>query len=239
VSDDNKKVVSSDQCSKGNYTLEATCRNAPCALPGDLHCNFDQRKFCGWINIQSDNFDWTIAKRTPSLNTGPQTDHTTRRGYFAYIEASRPRRRHDKAQLTSLFLNVTRGCIEFSYHMRGISLGSLNVYISTKRGNRILFTKKGYQGSVWMKAKIDVDEIKAREGYRIIIEATVGYGVYGDIAIDDISFNDKACSQVQTVPKNCREISPYCNHKSRQQYCKESRAYRDLCCRTCANLLSQ
>ena len=49
-----------------------------CAPPGD--CSFE-RGFCSWSNVKKsslDQFDWIIGSgSTPSIFTGPSSDHTT------------------------------------------------------------------------------------------------------------------------------------------------------------------
>jgi len=205
----------------------------------DLKCTFDSNGFCKWSNVkEEDIFDWSSAKQTPSQGTGPLNDHTTGRGYFAYIEASRPRQRGDTAKLISPPVNNEQGCLLFWYHMKGSSIGKMGVYINEKNVLQV----QGQQGTSWKLAKIDTSQYQpTHNGYRFTIEATVGFNVYSDIAIDDVTFQDKPCSNIADsivtktkVPPNCREISPYCKHAQREQHCRESTAYRSLCCRTCA-----
>ena len=48
------------------------------ACPPSPYCDFEDTTLCGWRNMRGDQFDWTRAnKGTPSLGTGPATDHTT------------------------------------------------------------------------------------------------------------------------------------------------------------------
>ncbi|KPP72237.1 hypothetical protein Z043_108779 [Scleropages formosus] len=107
-------------------------------------CGFEDDRICGFTQDRSDVFDWTRQnhltqnpKRT--ANTGPDTDRsgtkegTGARGYYMYIEASRPRAKGDVARLLSPLYNVTtsRGpsgssrvpyCISFYYHMKGMHI---------------------------------------------------------------------------------------------------------------------
>ena len=47
------------------------------ACPTATQCDFET-DVCGWTNVPGDNFDWTRdSTGTPSLGTGPSTDHTT------------------------------------------------------------------------------------------------------------------------------------------------------------------
>ncbi len=45
-----------------------------------LACNFDDNHFCNWNNEPGDDFDWGLGKNTPTLTTGPDRDHTTKKG---------------------------------------------------------------------------------------------------------------------------------------------------------------
>lgn len=231
-------------CIKKRIKLEQKCTSTlECKQVDKLLCSFDNRNFCNWNNMKSNDFNWSIEKKTPSVYTGPDYDHTTKQGYFAFIEASLPRKKGEKARLYSPYLQVEKGCFSFWYHMRGEGdMGRLRVLLSTSSQDELIFEKNGHQGTYWLQAKINIVK-KSR--YRLIIEATRGSGVYSDAAIDDLAFQNKDCDnnykkRIQTVRPtlNCREISPYCNHRYREQYCKGSPAYRNLCCKTCPKLLN-
>lgn len=43
-----------------------------------LLCSSFNQGFCFWNNLRDDDFDWTRGtKGTPSVSTGPKSDHTT------------------------------------------------------------------------------------------------------------------------------------------------------------------
>ena len=45
--------------------------------PSPRQCDFEGNT-CGWKNVRGDQFDWTRdSGGTPSVKTGPSTDHTT------------------------------------------------------------------------------------------------------------------------------------------------------------------
>jgi len=49
--------------------------------PGLFQCNFDT-DICGWAQSKSDNFDWKRQSgKTGSVNTGPDSDHTSGGSY--------------------------------------------------------------------------------------------------------------------------------------------------------------
>lgn len=126
-------------------------------------CNFDQRNFCTWQNLKTDNFDWSIHGRgTPSSGTGPSSDHTQQNanGLYAYIETSAPRRRGQKAQLMSVSqppTGISGKCFKFWYHMYGRTMGTLNVYSSQNvSANTLLWTLSGNQGNRWNSAQLSI-----------------------------------------------------------------------------------
>ncbi|XP_078360440.1 MAM and LDL-receptor class A domain-containing protein 1-like [Oculina patagonica] len=161
---------------------------APGACPATFACNFDT-SMCGFVQDSNDKFDWTRRKgSTPSSKTGPSADHTTRNGYYMYIETSRPRRQGDNAKLKTPSLQFSgKICLKFYYHMYGASMGTLKVMIN---GNNV-FTASGNKGNLWFKATVDV----ALSGmYAVTFEGIRGSNWQGDIGIDDILLVSGSCS---------------------------------------------
>ena len=76
-------------------------------------------------------------------------------GSYVFIETSFPRKVGDKAYLISQPFDPTNStgiCLKFWHHMKGASIGTLNVYIYT--GNfssmSLLWQRKGNKGNNWM-----------------------------------------------------------------------------------------
>ena len=63
-------------------------------------CDFEidgRPSLCGMKNDDTAEFDWTVTNlKTPSRHTGP--DVAYRGSYYAYIEASKPRKEGDRAR---------------------------------------------------------------------------------------------------------------------------------------------
>ena len=72
-----------------------------------------------------------------------------------YIEASSPQRTGDKARLESPQQQPSPGgsCLEFWYHMYGVNMGSLAVYITDNVRTSNVWTKSGNQGNRWQKGR--------------------------------------------------------------------------------------
>lgn len=183
-----------DDC--GDQSDETQCSGYP------SRCSFSN-SFCDWSQDKGDNFDWTRRNSpTPSRGTGPTRDHTSglKTGGFVYIETSSPRKPGDVARLLSTpFQAVSSVCnLVFYFNMNGRSVGNLNVYMRTNGGSTPvtkLLTKTGNRGDIWDRASIN---LISQYPFQIIIEATVGGLVYGDIAIDDVVFS-KGCVKAGNV----------------------------------------
>ena len=127
------------------------------------------------------------------------------RGWYVYIEASFPRKPNDTARIHSP--NITSNpsqarCLSFWYHMYGSHIGQLNVY--TKVGSQFngpVWSKSGTHGNKWWNGLVQVSN---RNAYQIVFEGVRGSSYQGDIALDDIEVQDKACPATM----NCDFESP-------------------------------
>ncbi|XP_019641851.1 PREDICTED: MAM and LDL-receptor class A domain-containing protein 1-like [Branchiostoma belcheri] len=163
------------------------------AVPSERDCDFNT-DVCGYQQDNTDDFDWARKYgSTSTTGTGPGSDHTTGNGYYMYIEASSPQVRGDIARLITPALPTNTRCLEFWYHMYGSSTGDLRVYQrptgSAQLGTPI-WSLAGDQGNVWDQARLD---IAAVNNFQIVFEGVRGSSLYGDIAIDDVSFRSTPC----------------------------------------------
>ncbi|XP_022096407.1 MAM and LDL-receptor class A domain-containing protein 1-like [Acanthaster planci] len=157
-----------------------------------MDCTFET-DLCGYDQMKDDNLDWTRhIGSTSSSYTGPSHDHTTGKGYYIYLEASFPQTKGDKARINSPAQNPTTGrCLQFWYHMYGPHVDRLNVYLRDDQlKDSLIFTKYSTQGNQWLRGQ---KEVTSDTLWSVVFEAVVGTSYYGDIAIDDISLDDKPC----------------------------------------------
>uniref|UniRef100_A0A8C5KA78 MAM and LDL receptor class A domain containing 1 n=1 Tax=Jaculus jaculus TaxID=51337 RepID=A0A8C5KA78_JACJA len=176
-----------DDC--GDRTDELDCAS-------ELQCDFENG-ICNWEQGTEDDFDWTRNQGpTSTLNTGPMKDNTlgTAKGYYLYVESSEPQAFQDHATLLSPVLNATEGkncTFRLYYHMFGKHIYQLAVYQriwSNSRG-QLLWQIFGDQGNRWIRKQLS---LSSEQPFQILVEASVGDGFTGDIAIDDLSFRNCA-----------------------------------------------
>lgn len=216
------------------------CRNEPCEgeIFSNMSCSFEEG-FCQWKNVQNsrlEQFDWTLWNgSTPSRNTGPSNDHTlgTSRGVYAYIEASEPRQRNDRARLISPVVRTRRVCIDFWYHMYGANMGWLRVmYRSPKGRERRLWYKSGNRQNEWHNERLTISSYLP---YQIIIEGIRGRGFSSDIALDDIKITNGGCppKSPETHQSRCSgDKSRFCKVAIQLNWCS-SKKWSKVCCKTC------
>jgi len=217
------------------------CRKQPCdgSVFAKLSCSFEEG-LCEWENVQGsklDQFDWTLWNgSTPSRNTGPTNDHTlgTSKGVYAYIEASDPRKRNDRARLISPVVRANRVCLDFWYHMYGQNMGWLRVFYRnpvSKRERRLWYRSKD-QNNEWHNERLSISSYLP---YQIVFEAIRGRGFSSDVALDDIKISSGGCppKQRETLRNQCSgDRSNYCKAAIRLNWCS-SDTWGKICCKTC------
>ncbi|XP_038053495.1 MAM and LDL-receptor class A domain-containing protein 2-like [Patiria miniata] len=164
-----------------------------CSVSGYTLCNFET-DLCGWVQSTTDELDWTRWNgTTEDINSGPSRDHTygTSLGHFIYLDGRFSHTYKAKAQITSPnFQSAPDGScqLRFFYHMYGEDVDYLNVYASryanTTSLNDPVWFRFTEQGNYWQRAEIT---LTTSYNFMIVIEATIGDGLNGDIAIDDVS----------------------------------------------------
>ena len=85
---------------------------------------------------------------------------TPGQGWYVFMEASAPRRPNDTARLVSPQIsdNSPR-CLSFYYHMYGMHINLLNVYLKSpsQRGQgNLVWSMQGTQGNQWKRATVNV-----------------------------------------------------------------------------------
>ncbi|EDO31165.1 predicted protein, partial [Nematostella vectensis] len=142
-------------------------------------CNFES-DLCGFTQETSDDYNWTRSnKKTPTWDSGPDTDHTSGTGFYLYTEAS-GRKPGNRAVLSRSIPLTGNTCLTFYYHMHGSEMGSLSVNVGGKK----VFEKSGPQGKSWTKATIN---LQGQGQAKLEFVGMIGSGFKSDAGIDDIT----------------------------------------------------
>ncbi|CAL1532684.1 unnamed protein product [Lymnaea stagnalis] len=167
-----------------------------------VECDFEDVYLCGWSQDINDDFDWTRwSGKTPTDDTGPSTDYTTRsdQGHYVFLETT-GQQRGDRANLISMIFQpaiATNECLTFRYHMYGKHVGNLSVFLTpanldTKKmkDSHRFFHVTGNRSNEWHLGNVRLS--KQTAAFKIVIQGTSG-GFYGDIALDDVKISK--CSE--------------------------------------------
>ena len=134
-------------------------------------------------------------------------------GSYVFIETSSPRRVGDKAYLISQPFDPTNStgiCLKFWHHMKGASIGTLNVYIYT--GNfssmSLLWQRKGNKGNNWMLGQTPIRSIVKYQVKTICLQ--VFYAVFCLLVIQ---YPYQRYHQIKSELRRIR-----CGHNSSSDY---------------------
>ncbi|WP_103068178.1 M14 family zinc carboxypeptidase [Aquimarina sediminis] len=163
-----------------------------------------------WTNATGDDIDWTRdSGGTPSSSTGPSSAQNG--SYYLYTEASTnvnpPGSPNKTAILNSSCINLaslSNVSLDFSYHMYGSNMGSMEVLISTNNGTNYtsLWTKSGNIGNTWNQESIDLTSY-AGSVIKLQFKGVTGSSFRSDMAIDNISIKSSTPdTQAPSTPAN-------------------------------------
>ncbi len=81
------------------------------------------------------------------------------------IESSSPRAQGDVAKLQSQFIQVTPNprCFKFWYHMKGSSMGRIDIDIQTESSVVPVWTLSGDQGSDWNHGSFEIPNLPGKK----------------------------------------------------------------------------
>jgi subtilisin family serine protease len=137
--------------------------------------------FIEWTNDANDDLDWIRHTGvTQSAGTGPSK--TQYGSYYAYVEASYENHPQKTAYLNGPLV-FEEDVVIFSYHMYGVSMGSLELqgFNGTEWVN--LWAKEGDQTFTWYHEAVTIP----KGIHYVRFAATTGADYLSDIVIDNIS----------------------------------------------------
>lgn len=162
---------------------------------------------CGignWVNESNgdqDDIDFRVSEgSTPSVNTGPDVDHTlgTASGNYIYLEASQCF--NQRSNLISPCIDLTNAGapeLTFWYHMLGGDMGELHIDVYSQGGwtNDVIPALSGNQGGNWQQASVNLVPW-AGEIINVRFRAETGGGFESDLALDDINILESSAPPV-------------------------------------------
>ncbi|NWY41718.1 MALR1 protein, partial [Sylvia atricapilla] len=189
-------------------------------------CDFEDKNLCGWhqpaleqmsgtysVHITK-TFMWQLgrgANRYPQQGHCPLTDHTTgtEEGWYLFADSSNGEF-GNTADIATPVISLTgpRCKIIFWNHMNGSTIGSLEVLYKSSNKTSKLWTQSGSQGPQWNRAEVFLG---VRSDFQIIFRAKRGVSYMGDVAVDDITFED--CSPLLISDKPCTSEEFMCANK--------------------------
>ncbi|XP_061776083.1 zonadhesin isoform X2 [Nerophis ophidion] len=184
-----------------NEAAQDTPSNSVC----QLNCNFEEN-LCQWSQLLVDVFDWTRHRGpTPTVMTGPSSDHTTGYGHYLYVEANSASY-GDTARLISSECSATGPhCLQFWYHMYGSAdTMGLHVYLLQDNVADAILWMRNDQGNVWHLAQVD---FTTAGPFQIIFEGRRGSNDQSDVALDDVSLYRGSCADLAkpTLPPSATD----------------------------------
>nr|XP_033961350.1 zonadhesin-like isoform X1 [Pseudochaenichthys georgianus] len=180
-------VAATTDFNKDNVTQAPDNRHPVC----QLNCNYEQ-DLCQWTQLYTDVIDWTRhSGSTPTVMTGPSSDHTTGGGHYLYIEANSASHGDTARLISSECSDSGPQCLQFWYHMYGSAdTMGLHVYLLQDILADAVWWKRNYHGNMWHLAQVDLATSGA---FQVIIEGQIGSNDQSDVAIDDVSLHRGHC----------------------------------------------
>ncbi|XP_033726152.1 MAM and LDL-receptor class A domain-containing protein 1-like [Pecten maximus] len=163
-----------------------------------LDCNFENQTFCHWTQSGANKMNMLIQSgNTNTPLSGLTVDHTlgTVSGRYLYFDTSLTSA-NQSSRIESMTVPANQDhCFTAWYNMYGRDIGSLQIYKKNCDNNveQLLWNKAGNQGKGWHKVSFSLPA-EPGNGIKLVIQATAGVGIQGDIAIDDLSLTDGPCA---------------------------------------------
>ncbi|XP_076428807.1 MAM and LDL-receptor class A domain-containing protein 1 [Peromyscus maniculatus bairdii] len=185
-------------------------------------CTFEERDLCKWYQPKpansphdSNTFRWGLGNGI-SIHHGeenhrPSVDHTknTTDGWYLYADSSYGKF-GDLADILTPVISLMgpRCTLVFWTYMNGATVGSLQVLIKKGNVTSKVWAQSGQQGSQWKKVEVFLGSHSHSE---IIFRAKRGISYIGDVAVDDVLFQD--CSPLLSTNRKCTADEFMCANK--------------------------
>ncbi|XP_051872139.1 MAM and LDL-receptor class A domain-containing protein 1 [Pristis pectinata] len=182
-------------------------------------CNFTNGVSCGWKQqveppATENVFQW-FSGQGSDIHPGeegdrPSMDHTTgtERGWYLYADSSNGKFGHSADLFTpEISLTGPKCKLVFWYHMSGVTIGSLQVFIKFGNMTQLLWSQSGSQGNHWRRGEIFLG---VQSHFQVFLRAKRGVSYMGDITVDDVSFEN--CAALLIPDKQCNSDEYSCTN---------------------------
>jgi len=153
-----------------------------------------------WWNLGGEGFDWDVySGSTSSGLTGPYDD-VSGGGNYIYTEASECF--GATASVFSPVFNFTplsEPELSFYYHMRGMTVGSLSVDITTDGGTTwdSLWSLSGHQGIIWFQEMLSLLAYTDETSVQFRFTGLTGPSYLSDMALDQVQIRETPIMDVK------------------------------------------
>ncbi|CAH1793703.1 unnamed protein product [Owenia fusiformis] len=164
-----------------------------------VDCNFD-KDTCGFSDVAGAVAWIRHTGKTDSGKTGPDSDHTSGKGYYMYTEASS--NYGNTFKLDSPALSKGAKCLDFWYHMwsedekedNEFHVGSIVVNLVNGKAVEEVWRAEADQGNKWHNGRVSIPANKATgKTFSLRFEGTILRSYKSDMGIDDIRIYDGLC----------------------------------------------
>ena len=182
-----------------------------------FNCDFEDFGLCGWKSDSSKKIQWERSQGIKAASAWqPIFDYSkqTADGFYLHVDSGLPKQAGDSAMIISPTVpksNMSVHCLEFAYFMYGDDVGTLNLYVTPGAVSPTspVFKLTGSRGKDWFLQKLTFF-FNSNFDLTLWLEAVVGSGVRGSIAIDDIKMSDGSCTK-NTCDFESNDICGYVN----------------------------
>ena len=159
-------------------------------------CDFESADLCGYVNEINTNFLW---QRQQGTSLDPDHTYDTETGHYLIANSTGLTDKTSIARLYSKSYPASTICVNFWYKIIGNSILNTRSYSFGKINSKAAFNASGDHGKTWSLGQATLSYTVS---FQIVFEASqliTGDGISnGEVRIDDIEVNFKACNPIGT-----------------------------------------
>ncbi|CAL4123026.1 unnamed protein product, partial [Meganyctiphanes norvegica] len=192
IKNDTTSIIAIDDFSLGNG-----------ACPEDGSCEFEDSHLCTWQTDPTSEVQWRLTDGRLSEGHGPERDHTSNKttGGYIVIEDYDLHTGAISRLLSEMIDNDVEGfCFSFFFSMKGDQQAKLKISVQEDLNTTSLLWKLiGAHGPNWSYGQVAIPG--STEGqFSIVIEAIIGDGANGWLALDDLHLDSSGAADCGLKP---------------------------------------